>query len=44
MKLRLAGTVKRLNIELAKGEQALVRGSNAQHRTSNIDGATLYRF
>ena len=29
MKLRLAGKVKRLNVE---------------HRTSNIDDATLYRF
>jgi hypothetical protein len=29
MKLRLAGTVNRLNVE---------------HRTSNIDDATLYRF
>ena len=29
MKLRLAGTIKRLNVE---------------HRTSNIDGATLYLF
>jgi hypothetical protein len=36
MKLRLTGAVKRLNVERPT--------SSVQHRTSNIDDATLYRF
>ena len=36
MKLRLAGTVKRLNVELAKGEQALVRLRRIERPTSNV--------
>jgi hypothetical protein len=41
MKLLLAGPVKRLNVESSRGGFS---ASNVQHRTSNIDDDTLYRF